>query len=191
MPGLVEGPGHFSVVTSNLVDDWVVLHGRLPGEGRRRVWLCPAHWGDQGVELGRLQRDLQPAPRLPDVRWRTGMPALSSVDVGPHWVAEITGHANIGVELNSVGDGSPVRVTLDATHVRVLRNEQPASAPVPQQGTTRFDASASHTLRLSVAGGLLGVRVDGVLVLDRVPVGRFSRVDFDPAVESFELTYVG
>ena len=27
-PGLVEGPGHFSVVRPDLVHDWIVLHGR-------------------------------------------------------------------------------------------------------------------------------------------------------------------
>src|SRR3954447_8981627 len=47
--GLVEGPGHFSIVSPDLVHEWVVLHGRRPGEPGRRVWLSPAARGDPGV----------------------------------------------------------------------------------------------------------------------------------------------
>lgn len=64
-PGLVEGPGHFSVVRPDLVKDWVVLHGRTPGEPVRRVWLCPAEWGSDGVTIGRLTDQPQPSPPLP------------------------------------------------------------------------------------------------------------------------------
>ena len=61
-PGLVEGPGHFSVVRPDLVHDWIVLHGRRPGEPVRRVWLCPASWGRDGVDDRRPDR---PAPAGP------------------------------------------------------------------------------------------------------------------------------
>ena len=64
-PGLVEGPGHFSVVQPDLIHDWIVLHGRRPGEGVRRVWLCPAEWGVDGVTIGPLTDQPQPAPPLP------------------------------------------------------------------------------------------------------------------------------
>ncbi len=64
-PGLVEGPGHFSVVRPDLVHDWIVLHGRTPGEPVRRVWLCPASWGEEGVAIGPLTDHPQPAPPLP------------------------------------------------------------------------------------------------------------------------------
>jgi arabinan endo-1,5-alpha-L-arabinosidase len=65
IPGLVEGPGHFSVIRPDLVHDWIVLHGRLPGEHVRRVWLCPAFWAADGVTIGRLTDQSQPAPPLP------------------------------------------------------------------------------------------------------------------------------
>jgi len=64
-PGLVDGPGHFSVVRPDMVHDWVVLHGRTPGEPVRRVWLCPAAWGAGGVTIGELTTRPQPAPPLP------------------------------------------------------------------------------------------------------------------------------
>jgi arabinan endo-1,5-alpha-L-arabinosidase len=65
VPGLVEGPGHFSVIRPDLVHDWIVLHGRRPGEPGRRVWLCPASWGPDGVTIGELTDRPQPAPPLP------------------------------------------------------------------------------------------------------------------------------
>ena len=64
-PGLVEGPGHFSVVRPDLVHDWIVLHGRTPGEHVRRVWLCPASWEREGVTIGPLTDAPQPSPPLP------------------------------------------------------------------------------------------------------------------------------
>lgn len=64
-PGLVEGPGHFSVVRPDMVHDWIVLHGRTPGEPVRRVWLCPASWGPEGVGIGPLTNRPQPSPPLP------------------------------------------------------------------------------------------------------------------------------
>ncbi|HEX8203586.1 MAG TPA: glycoside hydrolase family 43 protein, partial [Isosphaeraceae bacterium] len=63
--GLVEGPGHFSVVRPDLVHDWIVLHGRRPGRPGRSVWLCPASWEDDGVRIGPLTDRPQPAPPLP------------------------------------------------------------------------------------------------------------------------------
>ncbi len=69
-PGLVEGPGHFSVVRPDMVHDWIVLHGRRPGAPRREVWLCPAAWGPDGVEVGPLTDQPQPAPPLPTDRAR-------------------------------------------------------------------------------------------------------------------------
>src|SRR4029079_9636498 len=70
VPGLVEGPGHFSVVRPDLVHDWIVLHGRRPGEPGRRVWLCPATWGESGVLSGHLTDRPQPSPPLPTGSWR-------------------------------------------------------------------------------------------------------------------------
>jgi arabinan endo-1,5-alpha-L-arabinosidase len=64
-PGLVEGPGHFSVVRPDLVHDWIVLHGRRPGLPGRRVWLCPASWDADGVRIGPLTDEPQPPPPLP------------------------------------------------------------------------------------------------------------------------------
>jgi arabinan endo-1,5-alpha-L-arabinosidase len=64
-PGLVEGPGHFSVIRPDLVHDWIVLHGRTPGDSGRRVWLCPATWGAEGVTIGPLTDRPQPAPPMP------------------------------------------------------------------------------------------------------------------------------
>lgn len=84
-PGLVEGPGHFSVVRPDLVHDWVVLHGRVPGEPVRRVWLCPASWGRDGVEIGALTDRPQPAPPLPtDLSRFDGPPGSSPLG----WRAE-------------------------------------------------------------------------------------------------------
>jgi arabinan endo-1,5-alpha-L-arabinosidase len=72
-PGLVEGPGHFSVVRPDLVHDWIVLHGRTPGESVRRVWLCPATWDEDGVTISELTDRPQPAPPLPgDLSLMTG-----------------------------------------------------------------------------------------------------------------------
>ncbi|MEA2630877.1 MAG: hypothetical protein QOE66_1096 [Chloroflexota bacterium] len=65
LPGLVEGPGHFSVFRPDLIHDWIVLHGRRPGELGRRVWLCPASWDVSGVVIGPLTDRPQPAPPLP------------------------------------------------------------------------------------------------------------------------------
>jgi hypothetical protein len=69
-PGLVEGPGHFSVIRPDLVNDWIVLHGRVPGESGRRVWLCPANWTREGVEIAPLTDQPQPSPPLPSIRKR-------------------------------------------------------------------------------------------------------------------------
>ncbi len=74
-PGLVEGPGHFSVIRPDLVADWIVLHGRVPGESGRRVWLCPASWGRDGVTIGPLTDRAQPAPGLPGYLGRFDGPA--------------------------------------------------------------------------------------------------------------------
>jgi GH43 family beta-xylosidase len=69
-PGLVDGPGHFSVVRPDLIHDWIVLHGRRPGESGRRVWLCPARWDRDGVQIGPLTDQPQPTPPLPPYRSR-------------------------------------------------------------------------------------------------------------------------
>src|SRR4051794_3206697 len=65
VPGRIEGPGHFSVVRPDLVHDWVVLHGRRPGEPGRRGLLCPASWDERGVTIGALTDRPQPAPPPP------------------------------------------------------------------------------------------------------------------------------
>jgi len=64
-PGLVDGPGHISVIRPDQVNDWLVLHGRVPGEPGRRVWLCPASWDRDGVKIGPLTARPQASPRLP------------------------------------------------------------------------------------------------------------------------------
>ncbi len=64
-PGLVDGPGHFSVVRPDGLRDWIVLHGRIPGQPGRRVWLCPASWTRGGVAIGPLTDRPQPRPPLP------------------------------------------------------------------------------------------------------------------------------
>ncbi|MDB5351503.1 MAG: glycoside hydrolase [Planctomycetota bacterium] len=70
IPGLVEGPGHFSVVQPDLVHDWIVLHGRRPGESVRSVWLCPATWSVEGLNVGPLTDRPQAAPPLSQIRDR-------------------------------------------------------------------------------------------------------------------------
>jgi arabinan endo-1,5-alpha-L-arabinosidase len=101
-PGLVEGPGHFSVIRPDLVHDWIVLHGRTPGEPIRRVWLCPATWGDDGVTIGPLTDHPQPAPPLPADLSRFDGPAGSS-PVG--WRAESGLWTLDGEGLRQVQDG--------------------------------------------------------------------------------------
>ena len=64
-PGLVEGPGHFSVVRPDGVRDWIALHGRRPGAPGRRLWLCPAEWADGGLHVAPPTIEPQPAPALP------------------------------------------------------------------------------------------------------------------------------
>ncbi len=88
-PNLVEGPGHFSVVSTDLVHDWIVLHGRVPGEPLRRVWLCPASWDQDGVQVGRLTDRPQPPPPMPTDLSRFAQPTGSSPDgwrtESSHW----------------------------------------------------------------------------------------------------------
>ncbi|HEV3163689.1 MAG TPA: family 43 glycosylhydrolase [Isosphaeraceae bacterium] len=101
VPGLVEGPGHVSVVQPDLVHDRVVLHGRRPGESVRRVWLCPASWRDDGMALGSLTDEPQPAPPLP-----TELTRFSDVK-GPipdGWELEVLGQPQPGWSLKP-GDG--------------------------------------------------------------------------------------
>jgi hypothetical protein len=105
-PGLVDGPGHFSVVRPDLVHDWIVLHGRRPGEGARRVWLCPARWDRHGVTIGPLTDRAQPTPPLPDYRSRfdAGKPDEWVIESG-RWDRE-----NDGLR----GTGTPeARIRLD------------------------------------------------------------------------------
>ena len=91
-PGLIEGPGHFSIVQPDLVHDWIVLHGRRPGEGVRRVWLCPARWDESGVQIGPLTDQPQPRPPLPEVVDRfAGPDATSSWSVPSGWSVEPEG----------------------------------------------------------------------------------------------------
>ncbi|QEH35512.1 Glycosyl hydrolases family 43 [Aquisphaera giovannonii] len=101
-PGLVEGPGHFSVVRPDLVHDWIVLHGRTPGEGVRRVWLCPATWGDGGVSIGALTDRPQPSPPLPTDLYRAGVTAPGSLG---SWDFESGRWAEDGGELRHEGRG--------------------------------------------------------------------------------------
>lgn len=113
-PGLVEGPGHFSVVRPDLVHDWIVLHGRRPGEPFRRVWLCPARWWAEGVMIGPLDLATRPAPPLPDERSRfSGMETgvLSggwSCDGGTWTVVEADGLRHEGVPGRAWRAGPPL-----------------------------------------------------------------------------------
>lgn len=100
-PGLVDGPGHFSVIQPDLVHDWIVLHGRVPGEGVRRVWLCPVSWGPDGVTFGALTDRPQPAPPSPTDLSRfadaTGpVPAGWSLDPAAGWRLEPDGLRHVG-----------------------------------------------------------------------------------------------
>jgi arabinan endo-1,5-alpha-L-arabinosidase len=85
VPGLIEGPGHFSVVQPDLIHDWIALHGRSPHEAVRRVWLCPASWGTAGVAIGELSDQPQPAPSLPTERFFFGGTAAMAT---PGWSIE-------------------------------------------------------------------------------------------------------
>jgi hypothetical protein len=101
VPGLVEGPGHFSVVRPDLVNDWIVLHGRRPVEAGRRVWLCPARWGPQGVEIGPLTDRPQPAPPLPGHAWRFALDGPAALEgwrlEGGGWSPDAEGLRHAGV----------------------------------------------------------------------------------------------
>ncbi len=111
-PGLVEGPGHFSVIRPDLVHDWVVLHGRTPGEPVRRVWLCPAEWGEHGVTIGALTDRPQPSPPLPDDLSRFDGPDGTMPDGwtpdGGTWALD-----GDGLRRRDPGDGSPAHAWRD------------------------------------------------------------------------------
>ncbi len=110
-PGLVEGPGHFSVIRPDLATDWIVLHGRIPGEPGRRVWLCPASWGPEGVEIGPLTDRSQPAPALPAYVGRFDGPAGP---IPPGWRVESGSWALDGEGLRHDGPAGEVgRAWLD------------------------------------------------------------------------------
>ena len=98
-PGLVEGPGHFSVIRPDMVSDWIVLHGRVPGEHGRRVWLCPATWSRDGIAIGPLTDQPQPAPPLPGYVGRFDGPAGAP----PGWRLESGGWVQDGGELWHIG----------------------------------------------------------------------------------------
>lgn len=98
-PGLVEGPGHFSVIRPDLVSDWIVLHGRVPGESVRRVWLCPATWSRDGISIGPLTDRPQPAPALPGYVGRFDGPAGAPSG----WRIESGGWVQDGGELWHLG----------------------------------------------------------------------------------------
>lgn len=107
-PGLVEGPGHFSVVQPDGLHDWIVLHGRRPGSTSRQVWLCPASWGPEGVTIGELTDRPQPAPPRPAVLWRAGEP-LDGLGLG-HGTGDRAGSGSP----SAGADG--LRITAGADH---------------------------------------------------------------------------
>jgi arabinan endo-1,5-alpha-L-arabinosidase len=105
-PGLVDGPGHFSVVRPDLVSDWIVLHGRVPGDSGRRVWLCPASWSRDGVDIGPLTDRPQPAPPMPAYLARFEGPGEP-----PGWRTESGDWAQVGGELRHLGAPGVVGLT--------------------------------------------------------------------------------
>ncbi len=98
-PGLVEGPGHFSIIRPDHIHDWIVLHGRRPGESDRRVWLSPASWSAEGVAIGPLTDRPQAAPALPTPLGRF------AEDGAAGWTLEAGAWRHVGDGLQLGGDG--------------------------------------------------------------------------------------
>ena len=82
VPGLIEGPGHFSVVQPDLIHDWIACTADHPHEAVRRVWLCPASWGPAGVVIGELSDQPQPAPVLAHRTISSSAPAAAMAPRG-------------------------------------------------------------------------------------------------------------
>jgi hypothetical protein len=207
-PGLVEGPGHFSVVRPDLVHDWIVLHGRRPGERGRRVWLCPAHWDRDGVTIGPLTDREQAAPPLPSYRRRFDAgPAMAAdgrlwLDHPPlagAWAARVhlrlgeDSAAEAGIVLAGSGEEVAIYVRGGPEGALVLVGSDGGSSlvPFPRLGAERFAPDRWHVLDWRVEGGRAEVRLDGVVAArDRaLPAGHSQlglrasgRADFDGVV---------
>jgi len=214
-PGLVEGPGHFSVIQPDGKHDWIVLHGRRPGEGVRRVWLCPAEWGPDGVSIGPLTDRPQPAPPLPTFlarfegpdgpppagwaidggKWSVrggelrasapvGSPAiarLEGVELAGDWVVEASlrspvpsgGSSGLVLDAGEPGGAESCRhdFRMGASHLAARGAEGDwQNHPFPTLGDDPFDPSAFHALEIRARAGRLALRLDGVLILDGLPI---------------------
>ena len=206
-PGLVEGPGHFSVIQPDAVHDWIVLHGRRPGEGPRRVWLCPASWGPDGVTIGPLTDRPQSSPPLPSYRrrfdsegpipaeWRVERGGwavrggelrgerpegrCAVVELAPllltgDWVVELylrfPGSSETWAGL-SIGDFA-ITLNPEDGRCRASRGDDFRTALLPTLGDEPFNPIAFHAIELRVRGGIGEVRVDGVRVLQDLPISR-------------------
>lgn len=166
-PGLVDGPGHFSVVQPDLVHDWIVLHGRVPGEGSRRVWLCPVEWGPDGLTLDGLTDRPQPAPPLPTDLTRFAEPTgplpegwRTSPESG--WRLETDGLRHVGKDDEGLAAREGFALTGDWAAEVFLRF--PAEGPAA--GTLRVVSSADG------ATFAVGARDDGRIVLTENSVSR-------------------
>ncbi|HEY2156811.1 MAG TPA: glycoside hydrolase family 43 protein [Isosphaeraceae bacterium] len=159
-PGLVEGPGHFSVVRPDLVHDWIVLHGRTPGEAVRRVWLCPASWGDEGVTIGALTDRPQPAPPLardlsrfdgPGGSWPAGWTVIKGGD----WRLDGDGLR----QHDPGGEGSVWKDGIELEDTWVV--ETYVRLPEPEEKSAGGIVAASHGGQLRVEFGREGIGVTG------------------------------
>jgi GH43 family beta-xylosidase len=199
IPGLVDGPGHFSVVQPDRLNDWIVLHGRTPGGPGRQVWLCPVRWDRDGVQIPPLSTEPQPRPRVLS-------PLISDRDtLGTGWSREgddlvhrgdETGETIVAVRLAGdwavemgtqlpetpraltllhvdFGEASGIGLWLDFFPGRTVRVVTPGSRPVsvslPGLGAEPFRAEAVQPLLIRKRRGILEVRLDGV-VLAALPV---------------------
>ena len=171
-PGLVEGPGHFSVVRPDLIHDWIVLHGRVPGEPARRVWLCPASWSADGIAIGPLTGRPQPSPPLPTYlgRFEGG-----SGPIRPGWEVERGDWAT---------DGEGLRHTGPAGVEGVVRLDLPLPARWVAEVYVRFPESSG-----TEAG--IGSDPAGWRVVIRLAEGRGAIFGGDGTKVDFSLPTLG
>ena len=184
--GLVEGPGHFSVVSPDLVHDWIALHGRTPGEPVRRLWLCPAEWGPDGVTIGELTDQPQPAPPMPDVvdyfdgltswtiadgEWevfdggvRSSGEALAwreGVELSGDWALEVYVRNKSSESRGGVRVGE-FAVTFCGSEVRI--GPEVIQRAAPSLGDDPFDPTVFHAITIRKESGQTEVRIDGVVM---------------------------
>jgi GH43 family beta-xylosidase len=194
VPGLVDGPGHFSVVQPDRLHDWIVLHGRTPGGPGRQVWLCPVRWEGDGVQIPPLSTEPQPSPRVLSPLFQTVGP------LGPGWTVTAEGLEHRGEAAGTVslpirlaGDWAvelgiaalpdapgPAHLTLagggageiqvsirlvEGGGVRVeIPGQSPVTSPLPTLGDEVYRREATQPLLVRNVNGRLEVRLDGVLM---------------------------